>query len=324
MYSYSLPNQQDTRKRLSDFYRTGRFPHALLLYGEQGMGKFLFAQYAAMLLLCVSVQKSQANEKMITTPCMSCENCDKIFRKQHPDVIYPLELSAGKYKTETLKTVISEASTKPVQGDLRVYLFEELDNMSELCQNTLLRFIEEPTDANRFVFTANDMSGILPTILSRVTAVPVMESEYKSGADILRDWGLNTDAIQTLQTLYQDKNHLYSSDARSIASNIASALASKNEYAVVTAFSAITTREKLNETLDCLLTLFRDALLISSGRRDDTVSPAAVSLSQAVSVKRLFLAASKIQQYIADSVYNPNVGLCTAAYSGELFSILTQ
>jgi DNA polymerase III delta prime subunit len=196
--------------------------------------------------------------------------------------------------------------------------------MSELCQNTLLRFIEEPTDANRFVFTANDMSGILPTILSRVTAVPVMESEYKSGADILRDWGLNTDAIQTLQTLYQDKNHLYSSDARSIASNIASALASKNEYAVVTAFSAITTREKLNETLDCLLTLFRDALLISSGRRDDTVSPAAVSLSQAVSVKRLFLAASKIQQYIADSVYNPNVGLCTAAYSGELFSILTQ
>ena len=124
MYSYSLPNQQDTRKRLSDFYKTGRFPHALLLYGEQGMGKFLFAQYAAMLLLCVSVQKSQANEKMITTPCMSCENCDKILRKQHPDVIYPLELSAGKYKTETLKTVISEASTKPVQGDLRVYLLK--------------------------------------------------------------------------------------------------------------------------------------------------------------------------------------------------------
>lgn len=283
----------DTKQRLQAFYQSGRFPHALLFYGEQGEGKILHAQYAAMLLLC--------SQTIQNNPCMTCDDCDKILRKQHPDVLYPLEMSQGKYKTETLRNIISHANTKPIQGDLRIYIFEETDSMSELCQNTLLRIIEEPLDSNRFIFTAKDLSGILTTIQSRITALPVQES---TRLEIHGEQG-DTESVTP-------------------AVDIAMALASKNEYRVLTAFSSVTTREKLGETLEELLVLFRNALLYSNGRTDPSISSTSRDLSRNISVKRLYLAAIKLQQYIADLVHNPNVGLFTAAISGALFSVITE
>ena len=55
-----------------------RFPHALLLEGEAGLGKRTLAGLVAAALLC--------DEKPPMRPCGLCPNCHKAFTGGHPDI----------------------------------------------------------------------------------------------------------------------------------------------------------------------------------------------------------------------------------------------
>ena len=55
--------------------RLGRLPHAILLYGPQGVGKLALAERAAQLLLCEGTAK----------PCDKCNACRWYVAGNHPD-----------------------------------------------------------------------------------------------------------------------------------------------------------------------------------------------------------------------------------------------
>jgi len=59
----------------SSMFKSGRIPHAFLIFGEKGLGKKTLANYLAAALLC---------EKSEGRPCGECHSCKIAEKKSHP------------------------------------------------------------------------------------------------------------------------------------------------------------------------------------------------------------------------------------------------
>ena len=166
-------------QRLSEYAKNNRLPHSLLFFGDEGTGKRTLADYTAMLYFCL---------KKDAAPCMKCENCKRIEQHIHPDIIYAdcSELKAKQLKEEFLPSTHEKA----VEGGLKLYIFSEFQLLNNECQNALLTYLEEPSPTVRFILTASNRNGILPTILSRTAAVQTFKLSLEECASALSDNGI--------------------------------------------------------------------------------------------------------------------------------------
>ena len=71
-----FPWQEMQWQRLINQYRQNRLPHAILITGKKGIGKFKFAENFSKLLLC-----ENSSEKI----CEKCQSCQWIEAGTHPD-----------------------------------------------------------------------------------------------------------------------------------------------------------------------------------------------------------------------------------------------
>jgi DNA polymerase-3 subunit delta' len=147
-----------------------RMPHATLFFGERGMGRKTIARYFAMTALCTGEN----------APCGACPSCRKILLDDmdevhpHPDLIW-VEHSGKKrgFSVDTVRAVCRDAIVAPNDGDRKVYLFSDCDQMDIRAQNTLLKLTEEPPAHVLLVFTAEHRNAFLTTMLSRMMPIAV-------------------------------------------------------------------------------------------------------------------------------------------------------
>ena len=143
--------------------RSGRAPHAIALTGMTGVGKRTLARLLACAFLCVG-----GGDR----PCMQCKGCRRVMNGTHPDLLTP---SAGEkersIKVDHLREIIHALSLHPVEGGERVVLLENAQRMTPQAQNALLKSLEEPDGATRFILTASGDIGLLPTVRSRCRVV---------------------------------------------------------------------------------------------------------------------------------------------------------
>lgn len=150
---------ENVTNTLTSMISSGRVAHAFLLFGENGLGKkTIAAQFAAHL---VAIGNTSTHE---------------INPMSNPDIIW-VEHSGTKqgFSVETLRNLCVDAYILPNNGDKKVYILADCDNISVLAQNTLLKIIEEPPEFTHFIFTAQSKSVFLPTILSRIISLGVAE-----------------------------------------------------------------------------------------------------------------------------------------------------
>lgn len=307
-------------ERLGQFYRSGRFPHALLFCGEKGLGKTVLADYTAMLRLCESDGER---------PCMECRSCRRIEEHIHPDVIYPFREN-GKYNVETLRGVINEALRLPNDGGLRVIIFEQLDSMSEKCQNTLLKFIEEPSPFNCCIFTAESKATILETIISRVAVINVTETPKSECLRALADFGVDSSRAEELYGLYGGNigKCLAAEDGSDaeifrLAAEFAKGLCCGKEYDCAVRLAAVKTREDAGAVLSILRELFaKAAVLRSGGSADGALSETARQLSQKFDLKTITELYDEAGALNASLSSNPNLQLFNAHCCARMFSII--
>jgi hypothetical protein len=138
------------------------------------------------------------------------------------------EMPDGKYKIEPLRKIVYSGNLRPQFGDIRLFIFEDFDSMSEICQNALLKFIEEPHEYNKFIMTAQSKADILPTILSRVVVV------CSYGDDNVN--------------VHESGQHEQTDECKA-AKAITAALLRKDEYSVAAEFAQIKDRLVLIEVL---------------------------------------------------------------------------
>jgi DNA polymerase-3 subunit delta' len=183
----------DVVRTLREMLARNHFPHALILSGPQGAGKFTLAQMVAKAMNClerpatdglpdfcgrcancVRIAEADALEDRFAEAVEARENlrdADKretrIFVQTHPDVlIIPPDPPQMLVKVDQVRHVIHEIYYKPVEGRERVYIFSDADFMKEAA-NSLLKILEEPPEfATLFLLTDNP-AALLPTIRSR-------------------------------------------------------------------------------------------------------------------------------------------------------------
>ena len=158
---------------LNSAFARNALPHALLISGERGIGKKTLAGILARTIVCTGED----------APCGKCEACYKSEKNFHPDIIKidaeNLKEDAAKYgiipKTDKLIDVIRElklnALLRPNDGERKVYIIDNAGSLSHICQDALLKILEEPPLFTFFIILCYNLSDLLPTIVSRAAHI---------------------------------------------------------------------------------------------------------------------------------------------------------
>lgn len=163
--------------------RRRQLPHALLLTGPRGIGKFDLARSFAESLLCENPGESHV-------ACGTCLACGWLAQGNHPDfrLIQPEAMSDDESEASE-----SSSKKKPSQQitidqvralddflhlgthrhGVRVVLVNPAEAMNRATANSLLKSLEEPVTGTLFILVSDEPQRLLPTIRSRCQQIPI-------------------------------------------------------------------------------------------------------------------------------------------------------
>jgi DNA polymerase-3 subunit delta' len=169
--------------------RSERLPHALLMRGPEGIGKYHAARWLALGLLC---QKGPGD------PCLDCGACRRVLAHSHPDLFLVDSLDAGQERM-TIQFIVTRENRpqsaysgpsiedflrlRADEGGWRVVCLRDVDSMNESAQNAFLKTLEEPGEDTLLLLTTSRPDVLLETIRSRTVSVDLAPL---SQADTLR------------------------------------------------------------------------------------------------------------------------------------------
>lgn len=150
---------------IQEMIRSNRISGTFIFEGISGSGKSEISKAFAKIILC---QDAEYKEKY-SEACGVCSSCVKADKNIHPDIIIaePEEDKAGGFHIEKVREIISELYLAPNESDVKVYILEDLQNMTVQAQNALLKSIEEPPRFVVFIITTTSCDLILETVASR-------------------------------------------------------------------------------------------------------------------------------------------------------------
>ena len=140
------PWQKTQWQQITQLLKTERLPHAMLLYGNQGLGKADFAATLANAVLC---QQPTADHQA----CGLCKACQLLAANTHPDLHYlkPTAPPTSKSKNPVLSIRIDDIrvlceklnQTSQYSG-FRVAILNQAELLTLSAANSLLKTLEEP------------------------------------------------------------------------------------------------------------------------------------------------------------------------------------
>lgn len=192
-YVPPLPWQKNHWQQLYRSHQDGRLPHALLLVGQTGLGKHLFAEHFAKTLLCQQPQHAVA--------CQNCRDCNWVAANTHPDLctIVPEKTSKG-IKIDQIREVIEKLQQTSVAA-YKILIINPADSLLVAASNALLKSLEEPTDRCLFILLSENSERLLPTIRSRCHVIRFTTPEKSVACDWLAQQLPESSAIEQLHHL---------------------------------------------------------------------------------------------------------------------------
>ena len=191
-FKYFLGNEK-IKEQLSFLLSSSHFPHAIILEGEDGLGKRTLARELAAYLVCRS-----EGEK----PCYECAQCIKAQKGVHPDIFeHSAAGGARSFHVEVIRDVIKDVYMSPNEAEYKIYILGNAHCMSESAQNALLKVLEEPPAYAVFILTAASKSMLLETVLSRAVTISLSGVDAKLGAELI------TQNNPDIDFLYLNGNH---------------------------------------------------------------------------------------------------------------------
>ncbi len=135
-----------------------RIAHAFVFAGQRGSGKTTTARILARALNCVNGPT--------VDPCGECDACVEIAQGRDMDV---LEIDAASHTgiDNIREVVISGLSIAPVRDRYKIFIIDEVHQLSTPSFNALLKSIEEPPAHVLFIMATTELHKIPDTILSR-------------------------------------------------------------------------------------------------------------------------------------------------------------
>ena len=150
--------QRGVTQTLRNALARGRLAQAFVFAGPRGVGKTTTARILARALNCI--------EGPTPEPCGTCDACREIAEGRDIDV---LEIDAATHtQVENVREVIiAGLAMAPVRNRYKVYIIDEVHQLSGHSFNALLKSIEEPPPHAVFMMATTELGKIPDTILSR-------------------------------------------------------------------------------------------------------------------------------------------------------------
>jgi DNA polymerase-3 subunit delta' len=299
---------RETVTRIREMLARDRFPHALVIAGPEGAGKYTLAQMVSKALNCLE----QLNTDGLPDFCGNCSNCTRISQaddldtrfaeaveareamretdkreariliQTHPEVmVVPPDPPQMLIKVGQVRQIIDSIFYKPVEARRKVVIFTESSFMKEAA-NSLLKVLEEPPDYASLMLLTTNPGELLPTIRSRCVsftlgALPVSELEDALAVPRKDLKPAQRELIARLANGAMGRALSFKLDeyieARSNAVTLLRAVVAANDHTEVfkttEAYRAgAEGRDKTDRLLRTLYSLLEDLLLLKSGTPD--------------------------------------------------------
>lgn len=173
----ALPWTEPLWNRLAQQKQSGRLGHALLVVGQEGIGKRLLLREFAQKLLC---------SDSTIQPCGECPSCHLYVAGSHPDLLMVEPEETGKQiKIEQIRKVTDFVNTTPQKGGGKVILLGPSEAMNNNASNALLKSLEEPSGQVTLLLYSHQPSGLLATIKSRCQQYEMYPPTWAQGLEWL-------------------------------------------------------------------------------------------------------------------------------------------
>ncbi len=179
--------QRSAVDAIRNMIKGDRFRGTYLFLGPDGVGKRTAAIEFSKAVNC-EVEGDDA--------CGDCESCEKIDSSNHPDIFSIFPEEASRYiKIEQIRGLIYQASLKPYEGKKRVFIINDAEKMTPEAQNAFLKLLEEPPQNHIFILIVSNISGLLPTVISRCRIIKFYSLSHDEIEDFLKKDGLSEEAV---------------------------------------------------------------------------------------------------------------------------------
>ncbi len=173
----ALVGQDHVVRALTNALEQQRLHHAYLFTGTRGVGKTTIARILAKSLNC---------ETGITAkPCGICAACVGIDSDHFIDYI---EINAASTRgIDDVRSLLEQATYAPTQGRFKVFMLDEVHQLTKEAFNALLKTLEEPPAHVKFILGTTDPQKVPVTVLSRCLQFNLRQMAGSSITDYLKN-----------------------------------------------------------------------------------------------------------------------------------------
>lgn len=155
---------------LTNAILSNRIAHCYLLSGVRGVGKTTMARIIAKALNC---EKGPTPE-----PCNQCSHCTEIVNGSSMDV-FEID-GASNRGIDEIRQIIENVRYQPAKSRFKIYIIDEVHQVTTPAFNALLKTLEEPAPFVRFILATTEAHRLPDTIRSRCLRfdfrrIPVLE-----------------------------------------------------------------------------------------------------------------------------------------------------
>jgi DNA polymerase-3 subunit delta' len=212
---------EDVKRALAGMVDSGRIPHAMMFYENDGCG--------ALQIILAFLQYLYCKNRSGSDSCGACGECNKIAKLIHPDIHFVFPVTGGSKvsssekptsnsyiqywrklllanpfflenelngalgiegKSSTIavpeaKAILESLSLTSVEGGYSTIVLYLPEKMNPEAANRLLKIIEEPPEKTLFLMITHYPEKVLQTISSRCQGVRIMPLSREEIASVL-------------------------------------------------------------------------------------------------------------------------------------------
>jgi len=152
-----VSGQEHITRTLQNAIRAQRIAHAYLFTGVRGVGKTTAARILAKALNCENGPSP--------TPCNQCSQCEEITDGRCIDV---LEIDGASNRgIDEIRQIIENVRYQPAKCRFKIYIIDEVHQVTKDAFNALLKTLEEPPPSVKFILATTEPHRLPETIRSR-------------------------------------------------------------------------------------------------------------------------------------------------------------
>ncbi|EKE00592.1 MAG: DNA polymerase III subunit delta' [uncultured bacterium] len=179
------PWQKPEWQQLIDRKDNGQLPHALLIKGMEGLGKYHFAQSFAEMMLC---------QKGGTKACGECSTCQLLKSNNHPDLMVVRPEEPGKaIKIDQIRELVTDLNNTSQQGGHKIVIIDHAELLNIAASNALLKTLEEPGAHVIIILISSHPAALSATIRSRCQAISIKAPSQPQAEEWLKQQALTAD-----------------------------------------------------------------------------------------------------------------------------------